>query len=149
MNNSPQEKELRQVYQSLNQGIEPPDEVDAFIRKVAAESLSSRVTGKRKLLWSLSVAASIVLVAGVVLKMAVFSNETTGYTNSSHNKQPMYLLQRSKPASKEMMVIQLEALIDNNELEQAKIVHNKIRHFYPEYQFDLELANKVSRNKLD
>ena len=148
MSNSPHEKELSQVYQSLNQGIEPPDKVDDYIRNAAAESLSSRVASKNKLLWSLSVAASIVIVAGVVLKMAVFSNDTAVYTSSS-NKQPMYLLQRSKPASKEMMAIRLENLIDNHELEQAKIVHNKIRHFYPEYQFDSELANKVSRNKLD
>ena len=153
MSNQSDEKSVSQAYsllKSQSQQIMPPAKLDESIRLAASKvNSSASFRNRNKFLWSASVAASVLIVAGVVLKIAVFSNSTDTYSTAIHNKQPMYLLQRSKPVSEKVMILQLEKLIDNNEVEQAKIVFKKFRHYYPEYQFGAELNKKLNHNQID
>lgn len=144
---SEQQKQISDAYQLLKSDdkcIAPLASTDEYIQQAAAQAVGHGELKRSRFLLPLSVAASVMLVSGIVLKMAFFSNDVT-VTNAVTviKKQPMYMLQRSKHSAEEIMLQQIHLLIDQGESAQARSLYKKFLHRYPHYEVDNGLREKL------
>ncbi|MDH5393274.1 MAG: hypothetical protein OEY11_08830 [Gammaproteobacteria bacterium] len=143
---SEQQKLVSDAYQlsKTDEGaLAPMAATDAFIQQAAAQAIACDKVKRNSLLLPLSAAASVLIVAGIVLKMAVFTNDAA--VNGAvvvNKKQPMYMLQRSKTVPEEML-LQIKTLLEQNETDQARSLYKKFHHRYPLYEIDSDLREKL------
>jgi len=147
MNNS-DEKKVSKFYHSIersDKSTQPPASIDAAIIKAAEQA--GKVENKKnyyQYFVPLSAAASIMVVVTIALQLTVFSEENSGANNQAIQKQPMFMMQRSKPVAAEEMVRLMSVHLDKGELPQAKLLYKKIKKRYPEYQLNESLLNKLN-----
>ena len=151
--NANDEAQVSKTYQLLNQsrpGLEPPRGVELKIKQLAAESIdSSRMAKKKRLMVPLSIAASVALTSVIGLKLIYFDHTTVNDLYPVDSKKPMFMLQRSKPASVDKMVIQLNRYLDQGEIDKARQLYKKMRYYFPDYQADRLLADKLSAENIN
>lgn len=141
-----EEMKVSIMYQSLKSAedhIMPSSNVDAMILK-SAEINSSQFKKRSKHLLPLSIAASIVILLTVVSQVSVVTEQTiVGPGELSLHKQPMYILQRSKPATANEMENLMKGLLENGDIEQAQVLLKKLTQRYPDYQLDSSMNDML------
>ncbi|MDH5423426.1 MAG: hypothetical protein OEY29_00360 [Gammaproteobacteria bacterium] len=141
-----EEQKVSQFYHSLESAastVVPPPEVDDFILKAAAGK-AEKQRKKHKLFIPLSAAASVVIIVTVVLQTGVIrNNSATEIDGVVINKQPMYMLQRAKPATADEMIQHVKQLLDEGNIEQARELFIKFKTRYPEYKLRAGLSEKL------
>jgi len=146
MSNS-DEKNVSKFYHSIelsDQSKQPPASIDAAIIKAAEQA--GKIENKKsynQYFVPLSAAASILIVVTVALQLSVFSEQNSGVDNQVIQKQPMFMMQRSKPVAVEEMIRLMSVHLDKGELPQAKLLYKKIKKRYPEYQLNESLESKL------
>jgi len=145
------EKQVVQVYRSmsqLNQSIEPSVELDSLIKHSASMAVINDQRKKHHYR-SISIAATVVLTLGVVLKLAIVGQDASvTQSGASDDKQPMYMLQRSRSASETTMILQIETYLSHGDIGKARQLHKKFRHFYPDYKLDASLSEKLRQHNI-
>ncbi|MDH5518432.1 MAG: hypothetical protein OEY36_11545 [Gammaproteobacteria bacterium] len=145
--NSEQQRLLSEAYQSAKAAdnmIVPMAKTDVIILQAAAQAVATAGFKQKRFMLPLSAAASILIVAGVVLKIAVFSNDPALSSAVTVNKkQPMYMLQRSKHSAEEIMLQQINLLLDQGESAQARSLYKKFLDLYPHYDVSAGLREKL------
>ena len=146
---SEEEKFVSQFYHSIEKDDElvmPPANVDSLILKAATTAVKAGKDRKRnKYLMPLSAAASVLIIVTVALQVSVINNQSSpGHNELSVRKQPMYMLQRSKPASAEEMVVLLTDLLDKGDIDQARILLKKIKVRYPDVILNSDLIDRLN-----
>lgn len=142
------EESVSQAYQRCKQAdseIEPPSRVDLHIKQAAAGALQNKQhKSNRSFLIPVSIAASVLLASVVVLKVSVLDpTQQQQVRTIADIKKPMFMLQRSKPGSVESMTKQLNYFLDQGEIDKARQLHKKLRYYFPEYQLDSSLMDKL------
>lgn len=130
---------------------EPDCQVEINIKQAAMNAVGHKpaVARANKYMWPLSIAASILLVSGVVLKLAIIDQgEGVNHSVIVDSKKPMYMLQRSRPASAEGMVLQLETFLNHGEIDKARQLHKKFRYYYPEYKLNAGTVDKLKSENI-
>jgi len=147
MSNS-DEKNVRKFYHSIEQSdksVQPPTSIDAAIIKAAEQAGKIEKEKKHyKYFVPISAAASVLIVVTLALQLSVFSEQKSDLNNQAIQKQPMFMLQRSRPVAVDEMVRLMTAHLDKGELSQAQLLYKKIKKRYPEYQLDKSLLNKLN-----
>lgn len=143
---SEQEMKVSKFYQILeadNDSIMPSEKMDAIILKAAAVN-PNQYKKRNRYFMQLSVAASIVIMTTVTLQMTVLKEQlSTENSELSYRKQPMYMLQRSKPVSADEMVGVMAGLFEKGDLEKAKILYKRFKLRYPNHVLDSGLNDAL------
>ena len=146
MNKKTDEKLVSEFYHSIeeNEGSAVPShELDSLIIKAAVDGSKSS-SKKNKYFLPLSAVASVLVIVSVALTMSVVNDsDTLEYQKNNIIKKPMYMMQRSKPATAIEMVDHVNALLDKGELEHARILFKKIKVRYPNHSIEMELAERL------
>jgi len=147
MSNNSDEKNVSKFYHSVmltDESEQPPANIDAAIIKAAEQA--GKIEKKKRhyqYLVPLSAVASVLIVVTLALQLSVFSEQKLNINNQTTQKQPMFMLQRSKPVAVEEMVRLMSTHLDKGELSQAQLLYKKIKQRYPEYQLHESLKNKL------
>lgn len=139
--NSEDKMIVSEFYKSLDSNsdsIAPPESADEIILKASLIKVK-RDKKINKYFIPLSIAASLVAVGTVVLQMTVINNQTSQYNDLPLRKQPMYMLQRSKPVSADEMIKSINDLMGEGEVEQAKVLFKRFDLRYPNHDFNTDL----------
>lgn len=143
---SEQEMKVSKFYQTLeadNDSIMPSEKVDSIILKAAVVN-PNQYKKRNRYFIRLSVAASVVIMVTVALQMTVMKEQLSMENNElSYRKQPMYMLQRSKPVSANEMLELMTSLHENGDLEKAKILYKRFKRRYPNHVLDSNLNNAL------
>ncbi len=145
---SSNETEVSKAYQLLNQtphDAVPPSVIDQKIKKAAAQSINGHLAmPKKRFIVPVSIAASILLASVVGLNL-VMQDVTELQDAGVHvdAKKPMFMLQRSKPASAENMAVQLSHYLDRGEIDKARQLYKKMNYYFPEHLLNPELAERL------
>lgn len=136
---SEDEQMVSQAYQSfkvISENVMPPADVDSYIQKKASDAIAADNIKKRNRIFiPLSAAASLLIVVGVVLNVAVFNNQSSDQAvSASVHKQPMFMLQRSKPVSADEYVTDINAFLEQGNIEQARMMYKKFVYHYPQHE---------------
>ena len=147
MSNISDEKNVSKFYHSIeptDESTQPPSGIDAAII-VAAEQAGKNEKKKRHYQYfvPLSAAASVLIVITLAMQLTVFSDQEPVVRNQTVQKQPMFMLQRSKPVAIEEMLRLMNAHLDKGELSQAQLLYKRIKQRYPEYQINETTLNKL------
>lgn len=137
--------DVSHVYRSLRSDM-PPTALDQSIRQAARDEFRQRATPFRKYFIPVSIAASFILISAVLVNVLFLSpqpNQLAGHLS----KQPMHMMQRSKPPAPEVMITQIEMLLDKNAVGDAGILHQKFRNLYPQYKLPTELVLRLQENR--
>jgi len=152
---SEDEKKVSQAYHSVsqsNQSVEPSDKLDHLIKQAASQAVSQSAINNqnRKINYRfISIAATLVLALGVVLKLTVVGQDVSVTQSSLNNdKKPMYMLQRSKPASEATMIFQIETYLNNGEIGKARQLHKKFRYYYPDVKLEPSFSEKLQHHNI-
>lgn len=143
---SEQEMKVSKFYQTLeadNDSIMPSEKVDALILKAAAVN-PNQYKKRNRYFMQLSVAASVVIMVTVAFQMTVLKEQLSTENNElSYRKQPMYMLQRSKPVSADEMVGLMTGLLEKGDLEKAKLLYKRFKLRYPNHALGSNLNNAL------
>lgn len=145
------EKQVGQAYRSMsrfNRSVEPTAELGDLIKQYAAKAVVKDQRKKHNYRF-ISIAATVFLTLGVVLKLTIVGQDGSDASGiAADDKKPMYMLQRSKPASESTMVLQIETYLNHGEVGKARQLHKKFRYFYPDYKFDASLSEKLHQHNI-
>ena len=145
------EKQVAQAYRSVSQfsqSMKPSAELDDLIKQSASNAVINDQRKKYNYRF-ISIAATVVLTLGVVLKLTIVGQDVSvTHSSASDNKKPMYMLQRSRPASETTMILQIETYLSDGEISKARQLHKKFRHFYPDYKIDTSLSEKLLQHNI-
>lgn len=146
------QNEVSQLYVALNkaeESLEPAADLDNEIRSAATRAVDSdRVSLFRRYLVPLSIAASLFVVVGIVMKLSYLDSHAVQIQGVSELKKPMFLMQRSKPAASEVMIGQLENFLNEGRIDKARLIHQKLRYYYPDVQLVPELVERLRAEKI-
>jgi len=147
-NESSDEAKVSQAYHLMNQTqqvCEPPSEIDQKIKIAAMQSIDSHPsTQKKRYIVPVSIAASILLASVVGLNLMMQDTAVLQDTGiSADSKKPMFMLQRSKPASIENMAVQLSRYLDQGDIDKARQLYKKMNYYFPDYQFKADLSERL------
>ena len=141
------EKRVSDFFHSMEKSessMEPSVELDAIILKAAADhTVKAPNRSRNKYFLSLSAAASVFVVVTIALTMSVMTSDGVEYQQQTIIKQPMYMLQRSKPASANEMTLHINTLLDKGDIEHARILFKKMKVRYPNHKIETELAERL------
>lgn len=145
---SSNEADVSKAYQLLNQtphGAEPPSVIDQKIKKAAAQSIDGHLSvPKKHFIVPVSIAASVLLASVVGLNLMMQDDaEIQAAGIHLDAKKPMFMLQRSKPASAENMAVQLTHYLDQGEIDKARQLYKKMNYYFPEHLLNPELAERL------
>ncbi len=145
-NVSEEEMKVSKFYQTLEvdkDSIMPSEKIDAVILNAAVES-PKKYKKRNKYFMQLSVAASVVIMVTVALQMSFLKEQILIESNeSSFRKQPMYMLQRSKPISADEMVGLMAGLFEKGDMEKAKLLYKRFKLRYPNHVLDSSLNDAL------
>lgn len=136
---------VSEFYKSLepnNDSVAPPESVDEIILKASLIKVK-RNKKINKYFIPLSIAASLVAIGTIVLQMTVINNQTSQYNDLTLRKQPMYMLQRSKPVSADEMIKSINDLVGKGKTEQAKVLFKRFNLRYPNHDINTDLRNSL------
>jgi len=151
---SSDETRVSQAYQQINQtqqAVEPPNVIDQKIKIAAAESIDGHQSmPKKRFIVPVSIAASILLASVVGLNL-VMQDVAELQDPGIHvdTKVPMFMLQRSKPASVENMSVQLSHYLDQGEIGKARQLYKKMNYYFPEHLLNPELAERLRAENIN
>ena len=142
---SEQEMKVSKFYQTLeagNDSIMPSEKVDAIILKAAVKP--NQYKKRNRYFMQLSIAASVVIMVTVALQVTFLKEQLSTENNElSYRKQPMYMLQRSKPVSADEMVGLMTGLLEKGDLEKAKILYKRFKLRYPNHVVNSNLNDAL------
>jgi len=145
------EKHVGQAYRSMSQfsqSVEPSAELDDLIKQSASKPIINDQRKKYNYRF-ISIAATVVLTLGVVLKLTIVGQDVSiTQSSASDDKKPMYMLQRSRPVSETNMILQIETHLSDGEISKARQLHKKFRHYYPDYKIDTSLSEKLHQHNI-
>ena len=142
------EAKVSQAYKLLSQTQprkEPPSAIDQLIKMAATQSIESRHSmTKKRFIVPVSIAASVLLASIVGLNLLYKDTAVLQDTGiSADAKKPMFMLQRSKPASVEKMAVQLGHYLQQGDIDKARQLYKKMNYYFPDYQFNADIAERL------
>lgn len=145
-NVSEEEMKVSKFYQTLEvdkDSILPSDKMDAMILKAATVN-PKQYKKRNKYFMQLSVAASVVIMVTAAMQMSFLKEQILMESNeSSFRKQPMYMLQRSKPVAADEMVGLMTGLLGKGDMEKAKLLYKRFKLRYPNHVLDSNLNDAL------
>ena len=148
---SEDKKQVSQAYHAMSQSqetAEPLSSVDVAIKAAATRPVNSESFTKYRFR-NVAIAAAVVLTMGVVLNVAFIDQPASdAYSSLNDEKRPMYMLQRSKPVSASIMMEQINSYLDQGEISKARQLHKKFRYFYPDFNVDTLISEKLKQHNI-